>query len=198
LLRELKNPETRESAWRTFLERYRPLIFGWCCRSGLSPADADEITATVLANLVKAMMQFVQAPGHRFRSWLRTVVTNEVLTLWRQRARRPADRGSGDPNIHRRLEEEEAPGSLNELVEHLDETLQRDLERGEIVVARVKERLKRPETWQAFWLTAIEGERAADVAQKLNMRVSAVFMAKQRVSLMLREEGELLQGRPPE
>jgi RNA polymerase sigma-70 factor (ECF subfamily) len=198
LLRELKNPETRESAWRTFLERYRPLIFGWCCRSGLSRADADEITAAVFANLVKVMTQFVQAPGHRFRAWLKTVVNNEVRTLWRQRGRRPADRGSGDPAVHRRLEEEEAPESLNDLLEQLDKTLQRDLERGELVVARVKDRLKRPETWEAFWLTAIEGERAADVARKLNMKVAAVFMAKQRVSMMLREEGQLLQGPPTE
>ena len=52
--------------------------------------------------------------------------------------------------------------------------------------------LVEPQTWQAFRLTAEEGLSGAEVAQRLNMSVAAVFKARSRVQQMLRErvEGE--------
>src|SRR4051812_27797034 len=97
LLRELTNPDKRDAAWRTFLERYRPMIARWCRRSGLNYMDAEEVSAAVLGNLVKAMSRFVYDPARRFRGWLKTVVDNEVRTLRRRHARRPGDRGRGHP-----------------------------------------------------------------------------------------------------
>ena len=91
LLRELGDPDHREAAWRTFLERYQPLIYRWSRRSGLNDVDAKDISATVLAKLVIALRDFVYDPAHRFRGWLKTLVENEVRDLYRQRARRPGD-----------------------------------------------------------------------------------------------------------
>src|SRR5438552_1018276 len=97
LLRELEDPDHREAAWRTFLTRYQPLIYRWSCRTGLSHHDAEEVTARVLSKLVTALRDFVYDPAGRFRGWLKRVVENEVRSFYRQRARRPGDRGSGHP-----------------------------------------------------------------------------------------------------
>jgi RNA polymerase sigma-70 factor (ECF subfamily) len=193
LLRELRDPGQRERAWRTFLERYRPLIRGWCYRAGLGRDDAEEVSAAVLAKLVTVMSTFVYDPSRRFRCWLRTVVENEVRALWRQRARRHGDRGSGDPHIHSELEKVEAPGCMEDLVQALDETLERDLRQADQVIERVRKRVAE-HTWRAYWLTAIEGEPAGEVARKLGMNVASVYVAKKRVGRMLREEGVRLQG----
>src|SRR5262245_35651922 len=191
LLQDLGDPDRRDEAWRTFLERYRPLIHGWCGRSGLNAGDAEEVSAAVLAKLVRAMRTFVYDPARRFRGWLRTVVDHEVCSLWRQRARRPGDYGSGAPGVHKELEAVRAPAAVEDLVRELDETLERDLERARQVTARVRQRVG-PNTWEAFWRTAIDKEPAGDVAGRLGLTVAAVYMAKRRVGCMLREEGARL------
>ncbi len=45
-----------------------------------------------------------------------------------------------------------------------------------------------PRTWQAFWLTTIEGRCAKDVASDLAMTAGAVRVAKSRILQRLRDE----------
>jgi RNA polymerase sigma-70 factor (ECF subfamily) len=45
-----------------------------------------------------------------------------------------------------------------------------------------------PRTWQAFWLTAVEGRSPKDVAHELGMSDGAVRVAKSRVLHRLRTE----------
>ena len=59
----------------------------------------------------------------------------------------------------------------------------------ELVRGQVAER-----TWQAFWLTAIEGHDSAEVAASLEVSATTVRMAKSRVLHRLKEQfGELIQ-----
>jgi RNA polymerase sigma-70 factor (ECF subfamily) len=198
LLRDLSDPDHREAAWRAFLQRYQPLIYRWARRRGLNHGDAEDISAAVLSKLVTVLRDFVYDPAHRFRGWLKTLVENEVRSLYRQRDRRPGDRGSGHPLVHRRLDEFPTPGPIDELVEQLDDTLARDLRTAEEVTRRVQERVE-THTWQAFWLTAVGGESGRDVADRLGMTVAAVYVAKRRVGQMLRAVAERLKAgqRPP-
>lgn len=192
LLRALWGQVRNERAWQTFVERYQPLIYGWCRREGVQHADADEVTARVLHKLTRALQTFEYDPTRSFRAWLKTVVTHAVCDL-RETTRRPGCLGSGDTAVRNELEQVAAPGDLDSLVQELDEPLRRDLERAEQVIGRVRDRVE-PRTWQAWWLTAIESKPAADVAAQLGTTVAAVFMAKSRVGKMLRQEGEKLQS----
>jgi RNA polymerase sigma-70 factor (ECF subfamily) len=202
LLQDLKDPDEREAAWRTFLQRYQPLIYRWSRCTGLNHNDAEEISGAVLLKLVTALRDFVYDPAYRFRGWLKTVVENEVRNFYRALARRPGDRGSGHPLIHRRLTELPAPDPIKDLVEQLDDTLARDLREAEEVLRRVRARIE-PNTWQAFWLTAVGKQSGREVAGRLGMTVAAVYMAKRRVGQLLRAEAEKLtvtrqgEGREP-
>jgi RNA polymerase sigma-70 factor (ECF subfamily) len=193
LLRELGDPDHREAAWRTFLQRYQPLIYGWSRRTGLNHDDAEEISAAVLSRLVTALRDFVYDPAQRFRGWLKTVVENEVRGLYRQRARRPGDRGSGHPLVHQQLTELPAPDPITELINQLDDTLACDLRDADEITRRVRARVE-PHTWQAFWRTAVGGESGRDVADRLGMTVAAVYVAKRRVGQMLDAEARKLQA----
>jgi RNA polymerase sigma-70 factor (ECF subfamily) len=193
LLRDLCEPSERERAWCIFLERYRPLIDGWCYRAGLKHDDIEEISSAILAKLATTMLTFVYDPNRRFRAWLRIVVMNEVRTLWRQRRIRPWNQGSGNPDLQDQLEEVESPDCIDELEKELDETLGRELQKAHRVAARVRERVKE-HTWQAYWQTVIENEKAETVADKLGMTLASVYQAKTRVSKLLREEGTLFQS----
>ena len=50
-----------------------------------------------------------------------------------------------------------------------------------------------PKTWQAFELTAIEQLPSNEVAERLEMRLEAVYKAKSNVLKLLREEVEGLE-----
>src|SRR5262249_20909045 len=182
-----------EAAGRPFLQRSQPLIYPWSRRTGLGHADAEDISAAVLSKLVTALRDFVYDPARRFRGWLKTVVENQVHSLYRQWARRPGDRGRGHPLVHRRLAELPTPDAIAGVVEQLDDTLARDLRHAEEVTRRVRARVE-PSTWQAFWLTAIGTESGRAVAARLGLTVAAVHMAKRRVGQMLRAEAERLQA----
>src|SRR5262249_48100354 len=147
--------------------------------------DAEGVSAAVLCKLVTALRDFVYDPAHRFRGWLKTVVENEVRSLYRLRARRPGDQGSGHPIVHRRLDEVPAPDAIAGLVEQLDDTMARDLRDLEAVSRRVQARVE-PHTWQAFCLTTIGQKSGRDVAEQLGMEVATVYVAKRRVGQMLR------------
>jgi RNA polymerase sigma-70 factor (ECF subfamily) len=43
-------------------------------------------------------------------------------------------------------------------------------------------------TWQAFWRTAVQGESGKEVAQALGMTVGAVYLARSRVMVRLKEQ----------
>jgi RNA polymerase sigma-70 factor (ECF subfamily) len=191
LLQELTKPDNNEAAWRAFVERYQPMIRGWCRRRGLTHDQAEDVCATVLAQLVTALRDFVYDPARRFRGWLKTVVDNEMRTLWRRAARHPGDRGSGDTWVQRSLEQVAALGGVSDLLDELDQKLDRDLRLARQVTALVRARVHE-QTWRAFWLTAIAKEPAADVAKRLQMTVAAVYMAKKRVGRMLHKEGARL------
>jgi RNA polymerase sigma-70 factor (ECF subfamily) len=45
-----------------------------------------------------------------------------------------------------------------------------------------------PRTWQAFWSTTIQQQPPADVAAELGMKLPAVYQARHRVVVRLRQE----------
>ena len=51
-----------------------------------------------------------------------------------------------------------------------------------------------PSIWQAFWKTAVDGRPAQDVGLELKMTPGAVYVAKCRVLIRLREEVQRLQA----
>ena len=46
--------------------------------------------------------------------------------------------------------------------------------------------------WQDFWLTAVEGQPAADVAKRIGLSPGAIYVAKSRVLVRLKDEVETL------
>ena len=49
-----------------------------------------------------------------------------------------------------------------------------------------------PSTWEAFWRTAVEGRRPAEVAAELDLSTGAVYIARSRVLARLRQRIEEL------
>jgi RNA polymerase sigma-70 factor (ECF subfamily) len=186
LLGRLRRDPNDQAAWRAFVARYEPRILDWCRRWGLQECDAEDVTQGVLLNLSRSMATFVYDPSRSFRAWLKTVTRNAWRDLVAQRKR--VGVGSGDSRIGELLQTLEARDGL---VQQLAEEFRRELL--DEAMARVRPRVA-PRTWDAFRLTALEGCSGAEVAAQLQMKVARVYVAKNEIKMMIREEVRRLEG----
>jgi RNA polymerase sigma factor (sigma-70 family) len=194
LLAALKASGQREAAWERFQRLYHGTILRWGLRHGLQPADAEDVTQAVWERLLRSLPGHEHDPSRRFRSWLKAVVANAIRDLLRAARRRPGDRAVGGSSFQDRLAALEAAESVEALVEALEGQQDADLSAAvQGVQARVGEL-----TWQAFWLLAVDGLPAAEVAGRLGMSVGSVYQCKYRVSALLAQEYSGRGGqRPP-
>src|SRR5262249_3226382 len=167
-----------QRAWQEFVDHYAPVIFRWCQRHNLQDTDAEDVTQQVMLKLATHLPAFSYDPTKSFRAWLRTLTYH----AWVDFLADQTHRGSGDTGVWKVLASVE---SRDDLLQRIEEEF--DLELLEIAVARVRARVE-PATWEAFRLTAIEGQPAADVARTLGKQVATVYVARRNVQRMLREE----------
>jgi RNA polymerase sigma-70 factor (ECF subfamily) len=160
------------AAWRTFVEVYTPVIYGYCRRKGLQEADAADVTQDVLAEVARGMPAFRYQPERgRFRHWLLTVVSRSLGRFWARRGRQlPAGGELSDEDLA-------ADGVWDE------EFHTRLLRAG---LSRIQPRFE-PNTWAAFDLSWLQSQPAADVAVRLNIPVETVYVSRSRVLKALRE-----------
>jgi RNA polymerase sigma-70 factor (ECF subfamily) len=181
LLRRLRDPAD-QAAWATFAENYGRRIYTWCRRWNMQEADAEDLTQGLLVKIPVKMRSFHYDPkAGSFRAWLKTVVRHALSDFLRSRARE-------GKTSYALLESVEAE---QDLIKELDERFERELL--EEAMARVELRVS-PATWEAFRRTAIENQSGKEAATALKIPVAHVYVYKQRVQDMLKEEIRQLQG----
>jgi RNA polymerase sigma-70 factor (ECF subfamily) len=180
LLEEIRD-SGNDAAWREFLALYEPMISRWCTRSGLRQGDAEEVCAEVVAKLADVMRSFTYNPRWRFRGWLKTVVKHAVVDFWRRRP--PPTLSLDDPTAREMADRSTIASEFGEVAGGMAE----EVEEAQRIVEVVRQKVQ-PDAWQVYWLTAIEGERARNVAERLGMTVAAVYTCKCRVSKLVHEE----------
>jgi RNA polymerase sigma-70 factor (ECF subfamily) len=180
LLGRLRAAPDDPAAWSEFVTWYGEKIYAWCRAWGLQEADAQDVTQEVFLNLSVRMQDFRYDSRGSFRAWLKTL-THHAWHDYVEKQRK-LGRGSGSDSVMKRLAAVEVQDDLaRRLAEAFDQELLKE------AAARVRLRVE-PRTWEAFHLLAIEGRSGAEVAQRLQMKVATVFVARSKVQRMLREE----------
>lgn len=170
-----------QQAWTRLVQLYGPMVYEWCERAGLRPADAADVGQEVFTRVWGAIGGFRREnPGDTFRGWLRVITRRQLLDFWRRQQRSP-----GQMTVD--------PRDLNQLQsvfpEVEDEVAVRE-DRQKLYL-RAIELLRtdfEPTTVNAFWKVVVEDQPARDVAVQLNITVNAVYIAKSRVLTRLRAE----------
>jgi RNA polymerase sigma factor (sigma-70 family) len=179
LLVRLRDPQD-EAAWTQFVAIYGPLIYGYARKQGLQDADAVDLSQDVLSSVSVAAGRLEYDPKRgTFRNWLFTVVRRKLSNWHRSRKNRP--HGSGNPAVHRLLEQCPEPEQ---------EQAQWDREWEERLYAWACAQVRgqvTEVTWQAFWKTAIDGQPGKQVAAELGLNIAAVYNARSRVTARLKE-----------
>jgi RNA polymerase sigma-70 factor (ECF subfamily) len=170
-----------EPSWHRLVTLYGPLVEYWCRRSGARTEDAADLAQEVFLAVAQGLERFERRGPGSFRGWVRGITRHKLLDYYRRAGRQPG--AAGGSTAFERLQEipDPQPGS-DEDADEVSGLYRRalDLIRGEF-----EER-----TWQAFWLTAVEGREAPAVADDLGLSPVAVRIAKSRVLARLRAEAE--------
>ena len=181
LLDRLRDPRD-DAAWQRFHDLYGPLVLQWLRRRGVVQADADDVMQEVMRQAVVELPKF-QHNGRlgALRCWLRQVVSNRLRTFWRQRNRLGVTGGEPYGELADQLAD---PNS--ELSRQWDAEYHRDLCERLLEMAKAE---FQPATMEAFRRVALEGRKAAEVADELGLTANAVRIAQSRVMRRLRELG---------
>lgn len=179
LLMQVKNPENRES-WEQFVLIYHPVIFRIALARGLQYADAHDLAQQVLLAVSSAIGRWEKSTeSTRFRNWLSRITKNAIINAL---SRRPRDQAAGGSAAQNLLEEViDSDAATEELILH---EYRRELykQAAERVRAEVHS-----DTWMAFELTVLEGVEITDAAERMGKSVGAIYSARSRVMLRMRE-----------
>ncbi|MBE0541539.1 MAG: sigma-70 family RNA polymerase sigma factor [Verrucomicrobia bacterium] len=185
LLSRLKNWEDGES-WRTFFDTYWKLIYGFALQRGLSYEEAQEVVQETVVAVAKHIGKFHYDPKVcAFKTWLLGVTRSKIANQFARRARNPAasssrEDSSATPLLHQIPDEQSGQWD-----KAWDEEWQKNLM--EAAIHRVKRRVS-IEQYQMFDLFVLKQWPARDVAKTLGVTIAHVYVAKHRISKLVRQE----------
>lgn len=192
LLSRLQNRDDHES-WKDFFDTYWRLIYSSARKADLNDAEAQDVVQETVICVAKHLDKFQRNRDlGTFKGWLRNIIRWRVAD---QLARRspardplPHNDDSEDPD----LSEIADPGAAG-VEAWWEEEWRTNL--FEAAVQRVKHRVKE-EHFVMFDLYVIKQWPVLKVASKLNVSVGSVYVAKHRVSALIRKEIRLLEEKP--
>jgi RNA polymerase sigma-70 factor (ECF subfamily) len=112
----------------------------------------------------------------RFRTWLQKIVRNATLNAL---SRIPKDAAPGGTTAMR---------SLADLPQRDDAAFDLEWKRQTLnwAAGQIRQEFE-PATWDAFWLTAVEGESPTAAATQTGKSLGAVYIARTRIMKRIRE-----------
>ncbi len=188
LVERLNNLDDQAS-WHTFFDRYGGLLYRVARAAGLDDGEAQdavqETVITVARNI--AGLRYDPAVGS-FKGWLLQTARWRIADQFRRRARQ------GRLETHAALSEDDGSGPA--AIERLADPAGFDLEtlwesewRADLLaaaLARVKPQVD-PRQFQIFDCYVTRGWPAARVSRELGVNLARVYLAKHRVSALLRK-----------
>lgn len=183
LLGRMKNWND-QSSWQEFFEIYWKLIYGVARKTGLSDAEAQDVVQESMVAVAKHMPTFKYDPAiGTFKAWLLTLTRWRIVDQLRKRG--PiAPHHDSDPErtaTIERMADEKSPD--------WDTLWEADWQK--TVLAAAMERVKRrldPQKFQIFDFYVNREWPPEKVARTFNVTTNQVYLVKNRVTELLRDE----------
>ncbi|HEX3624006.1 MAG TPA: sigma-70 family RNA polymerase sigma factor [Verrucomicrobiae bacterium] len=186
LLGRLKNWKDDKS-WREFFGIYRKLIFSMAVKSGLSGQEAEEVVQETLISVAKTIPDFEYNPGRcSFKSWLRHLAQRRIADYFRKRAR---ERTVGFPQVDETAQTPAAERVPDANAADLDAVWEEEwhTELLNAAIVQVKNQVS-AEQYQMFDFYVLKKMPVAKVAKALSVSATQIYLAKHRITRLLKKE----------
>jgi len=196
LLTRLKNWDDQEG-WREFFDTYWKLIYSVAIKSGFTDAEAQDLVQETVISVAKKMRHFKYDPAiGSFKGWLLVITRSRIAERFRKKRLPVAEpQATGDTTTGTgRLERipDAAGHGLDALwdAEWNENLLQRAL-------GNVKEQIT-PKQFQIFDLYVLQELPIDKITTALGVSTGQIYLAKHRVSRLLKTELKKLERRMAE
>ena len=186
LLDRLKHWDDAES-WQVFARTYRGLIHDTARRAGLTEAEADDVVQDTLLSVAKKMPDFHYDPAlGSFKGWLLQLTRWRIKNQLKKRLPMPrAGTETATSTAQTSTVERIADPAGFDVGAVWEEEWQKALM--EVAVQRVKQTAS-PRQYEVFYLNVVQKQPASQVARTLNLNVAQVYLAKHRITALVKRE----------
>lgn len=175
--------------WQQFFDSYWKLIYSAARKSGLTDAEAQEVVQETIITVAKRVEQLRYDPARgSFKGWLLHITRWRIADQFRKRS--PGhERSSRDERETATIERVPDENTID-----LNELWEREWQENLLAAAmtRVKKKVD-PKQFQIFDCYVRKDWPAQKVAKELRVNVSQVYLARHRVSALLKKEVKALQ-----
>ena len=185
LLLRLKSWDDQES-WADFFNTYWRLIYSAALKAGLNEAQAQDVVQDTIIVVAKKMKDFTYDRAiDSFKGWLLYLTRKRIALEYRRKEQARVTSGSSE-STDWTLEANDLPDPAGfDLQSVWEQEWERNL--WEAAIARVKKEVNAKQ-FQMFDLYTIKEKSAQEVAGQLNVPVAQVYLAKHRISSLLKKE----------
>lgn len=187
LLVRIREPDDAAS-WREFFETYKDSIAGLAITGGLSRAEAEEVVQETMLAVSRgiATFQYDRKQGS-FKGWIFTISRRAMFKQIKRRLLLASHAGAASELPDTREGEDEF-ASLPDTTPGLEEQFEREWRQTLLHMAlqRVRARIK-PKQFQMFDLYVNQQMPMTRIKRTLRVNSAQVYMAKIRVSALLRQ-----------
>jgi len=194
LINRLKNWQDQAS-WQDFFDTYWKLIYGLARKFGLNEEDAQDVVQETLVSVANHMPNFKYDPTlGSFKAWLRQLIRWRVSDLLRKRggANTVPIQGESDNGGEESFALRELPDKAGHT---LDEFYEQEWQKNilDAAIDRVKRKMD-PQKYQVFDFYVNKEWAPEKVAAAFNISVEQVYLAKHRITEMIKAEAKRLEN----
>jgi RNA polymerase sigma-70 factor (ECF subfamily) len=186
LLSRLKDWEDKES-WQDFFDTYWKLVYGVAIKAGLTDQEAQEVVQETVITVARRIPEFKYDPATcSFKTWLLNLTRWRITDQLRKRRPEEARKRRRPDQTARTATVERVPDPAG-----IDLDAIWDEEWQQYLINRATENVKRrvsPEQYQIFDLCLFKQWPVKKVARELGVSMGQVYLAKHRVSVLIKKE----------
>jgi RNA polymerase sigma factor (sigma-70 family) len=188
LLNQLQDWGDDES-WRVFFDTYWRLIYSVAIKAGLSDSEAQEVVQETIICVARNIHKF-KRDRHRgtFKGWLQNLTRWRIADQFKKRTGLMRGEAAGGRQYHPLEEIPDMPDEIAGM--EWEQEWQQNLVQA--AIRRVK-LLVKEEQFQLFDLYVVNQWPVARVCQTLGVSSAQVYLAKHRITRLLRKQVRLLE-----
>ena len=176
-----------QASWQDFFQTYWRLIYGVALQTGLNPNEAEEVVQETVISVARKIGEFKNDPAlGSFKSWLMLITRRRIADQFRKRPPL-AEHASARPEETARtdtIERVPDPAGLD-----LDQVWEEHWQKNLLDVAMVNvKRQVSAKQFLLFYQQVVKEWPAAKVAEKYNLNLAQVYMARYRVGRLVKKE----------